>query len=69
MANISESEKDVATEARRSPANPAGRPLWEVIDEIMRDVPKSVLNRLPADGAERHDHYLSGTLKETQPES
>jgi hypothetical protein len=66
MTKISEPEKDVAAKGRRSHENLANRPIWEVIDEIMSDVPESVLDRLPADGAERHDHYLRGT-REQEP--
>jgi len=32
--------------------------IWDVIDAVMRHVPEEVLNNLPADGAEQHDHYL-----------
>ena len=37
------------------------RSIWEAIDDIIRHVPGEVLRRLPVDGAERHDHYLSET--------
>ena len=39
------------------------RPIWEVIAEIMADVPPQVLPRLPRDGASRHDHYIYGWPK------
>ena len=39
------------------------RTIWEAIDDIMRHVPARVLRRLPADGAEHHDHYLYGAPK------
>jgi hypothetical protein len=37
--------------------------IWDVIDAVMRRVPEEVLNNLPADGAEQHDHYLYGSPK------
>ena len=38
--------------------------IWEKIDEITKDVPDEVWDKLPADGAENHDFYLYGTPKE-----
>jgi hypothetical protein len=35
--------------------------IWGAIDDIMRRVPEEVISRLPADGAEQHDHYLYGS--------
>ena len=39
------------------------KPIWEVIEEIVADLPESVLEKLPVDGAEQHDHYIYGTPK------
>ena len=39
------------------------RSVWGAIDDIMRHVPEDVLRRLPADGAEQHDHHLYGSPK------
>jgi Arc/MetJ-type ribon-helix-helix transcriptional regulator len=39
------------------------RPIGEIIDELMSDVPDEVLDRLPVDGAAQHDHYIYGTPK------
>jgi hypothetical protein len=39
------------------------RSIWEVIDDVMRHVSDEALNRLPADGAEQHDHYLYASPK------
>ena len=39
------------------------RPIWEVIPEMMKDVPEEELDRLPSDGAAEHDHYIYGTPK------
>jgi hypothetical protein len=61
MANTSESKKEVANNERPSREEMEGSHIWDVIDEIMREVPEAALKRLPTDGAERHDHYLSGT--------
>ena len=48
------------------PFDPAAKPIWEVIDEIMKDVPEEELRGLPADGAENLDHYLYGAPKRRQ---
>ena len=37
------------------------KPIGEIIDELMSDVPDEVLDRLPVDGAAQHDHYIYGT--------
>jgi hypothetical protein len=39
------------------------RPIWEAIDDLMRDVPEEEIARLPIDGAAQHDHYIYGTPK------
>jgi len=39
------------------------RSIGDVIDELMRDVPDEVLDRLPVDGAAQHDHYIYGLSK------
>jgi len=39
------------------------RPIWEVITEIMKDVPDDVFDRLPKDGASQVDHYIYGLPK------
>jgi|GEM_PF-6125204 len=59
MADISEQKKVVDADKRRAHGNLAYRPIWEVIDEIMHDVPEAALSRLPDNGAEKHDYYLS----------
>ena len=46
------------------PADKAeGRPIWEAIEEIWRDVPAEELAKLPKDGASQHDHYIYGLPK------
>lgn len=39
------------------------RPIWEVIAERAKQIPKDVLATSPHDGAEHHDHYLYGSVK------
>ena len=39
------------------------RPVWEVISEIMKDVPAEDLAALPKDGASQTDHYIYGLPK------
>ena len=38
-------------------------PIWEVIADIMKDVPDEVFERLPKDGASQVDHYIYGLPK------
>ena len=42
------------------------RPIWEVIQDIMKDVPDEEFAKLPKDGAAEHDHYLYGHPKRNQ---
>lgn len=42
------------------------RSIWEVCDEIMKDLPISTLEQLPIDGAEQHDHYIYGIPKQSK---
>jgi hypothetical protein len=39
------------------------RPIWQVVQELMADVPSEILDQLPTDGASQHDHYIYGTPK------
>ena len=51
-------------QALEDAANGTGaRPIGEIIDELMSDLPDDVLDRLPVDGAAQHDHYIYGTPK------
>lgn len=38
--------------------DPNERPIWEIIDDLIADVPAEEFDRLPLDGAENHDRYL-----------
>ena len=42
---------------------PQQKPYWEVIQDIMKDVPDEELEKLPRDGAAEIDHYIYGTPK------
>ncbi len=42
------------------------RPIWEIIDDLVKDIPEEELQKLPTDGAEQHDHYIYGTPKRKQ---
>jgi len=35
------------------------KPIWEVADDIIRDIPEDIVNQLPKDGAKNHDYYLN----------
>jgi len=39
------------------------KPIWEEIQELTADVTVQEWDKLPADLAEQHDHYLYGTPK------
>jgi hypothetical protein len=54
---------DENTEEAEDDSHPAGddKSIWDEIDYIMRHVPEDALGRLPADGAEQHDHFLYGS--------
>jgi predicted DNA-binding antitoxin AbrB/MazE fold protein len=41
----------------------AEKPIWEVAEDLVRDIPEEVLNSVPADGAAEHDHYLYAVPK------
>ncbi len=39
------------------------RPIWEIAADLVRDIPQDILDNMPTDGAENHDHYLYGAPK------
>ena len=41
-----------------APQSVDDQPIWEVIQDIMRNVPDDVFERLPKDGASQVDHYI-----------
>ncbi|HYH87079.1 MAG TPA: hypothetical protein VEX60_16625 [Pyrinomonadaceae bacterium] len=63
MTKSFETDKSLEAMEREIRLDGDERPLWEMVDAIMRHVPEEVLNNLPADGAEQHDHYLYGSPK------
>ncbi len=42
-----------------------GRPIWEMIEEIVSQAPIGTWDYVPPDGSVNHDHYLYGAPKET----
>jgi hypothetical protein len=44
-----------------SPEQP--KPFGLFIEELIADIPQEVLDTLPTDSAEQHDHYIYGTPK------
>jgi hypothetical protein len=39
------------------------RPVWQMVEELLKEIPVDDLERMPTDGAEQHDHYIYGTPK------
>ena len=42
---------------------PPQRSMLDIVKEIKATIPQDVLEKLPVDGAENHDHYLYGATK------
>jgi hypothetical protein len=42
---------------------PPRRSMLDIVKEIKETIPEEVLENLPVDGAENHDHYLYGAPK------
>ena len=63
MTRIVEPDKAVEGMEKEQRLDRSDGSIWEAIDDIMRRVPEEVLNRLPTDGAEQHDHYLYDSPK------
>jgi hypothetical protein len=55
--------EEMLSEKESAQASVGARPLWEVAEEISSQVPIEEWEKLPADGAEQHDHYLYGSPK------
>src|SRR5262245_19555457 len=53
---------DDTTSAVPSP-RPQRKHIWEVAEELFREIPDEELAQLPTDGAAQHDHYIYGTPK------
>lgn len=60
---------DTNTEAAKNipepplPRSDAAQSILDMFDALIARIPADVLDRLPRDGAEQHDHYLYGTPK------
>jgi predicted DNA-binding antitoxin AbrB/MazE fold protein len=39
------------------------KPIWQVAEDLVCDIPQDVLNSIPTDGAAQHDHYLYAAPK------
>lgn len=37
--------------------------IWDSFSSFTENIPEDVLDQLPTDGAEQHDHYIYGTPK------
>lgn len=52
---------------RKKPAEPAfdpnARPIWEVIDELSREIPEEEWAKIPSDASVNLEHYLHGAPK------
>ena len=61
MSGSIKADKNVGGVQDESRPDGGDKSIWDAIDDIMRRVPEEVLERLPVDGAEQHDHYLYGS--------
>lgn len=43
--------------------DPPRETLWDAVKDLVVEIPEDVLETLPVDGAENHDHYLYGARK------
>lgn len=41
------------------------KPIWEIADEIIKDIPESAFEKLPKDGAQNHDFYINKQISES----
>ncbi len=55
--------EEMLAEKEATQGRVAVRPLWEIAEEISAQIPLEEWEKLPADGAEQHDHYLYGSPK------
>lgn len=46
--------------------DPYGKPIWELFDEAVKNLPEEVISELPTDGAAQADHYIYGTPKQEE---
>jgi len=50
-----------------APAESNRRPIGEIFEELSSQIPMEEWAELPRDGAEKHDHYLYGSPKRSNP--
>jgi hypothetical protein len=66
-ALVHEALNKILTDAANPSApQPLSRPIWELIQDNMKDLSPEEFAKLPSDGASEHDHYLYGHPKRTQ---
>jgi hypothetical protein len=41
------------------------RSFWDICEEFVKNLPPEVIESLPEDGADQHDHYIYGWPKKT----
>jgi len=41
----------------------SAKPIWDEFADVLSDIPREVLSRLPIDGAEQHDIYINGSVE------
>jgi hypothetical protein len=59
-------DKLLATVPDQTAPQRESRPIWELIQDNMKDVAPEEFAKLPKDGASEHDHYLYGHPKRGQ---
>jgi hypothetical protein len=59
-------DKILATALDQTAPQRESRPIWELIEDNMKDVAPEEFAKLPKDGASEHDHYLYGHPKHGQ---
>ncbi len=42
------------------------KPIWQEFEEVVSTLPAQVINVLPTDGADQHDHYIYGAPKRSE---
>ena len=63
VQRLKQEQEEASAQAPLEQAMPPHRPIWEVVDQLRKDVPPEELAELPRDGAEQLDHYLHGSPK------
>ncbi len=58
-------KQEQVEQSAASQAEPAlkHKAIWDEFEEIAASIPNEEWAKLPADGAEQHDHYIYGTPK------